>query len=341
MSKPTAVFITIGLLIMNSLVLQAQSLDPKTDSIAASLLQDYPGVQIAIGQNDTITFQKSYGVSDLARKTPVTNDDLFRMYSISKFITTIALLQQVEKGAIDPDKPIVNYIPSWDESSINPWETKITPRHLALHRSGIRHYTGLDEVYSSHQCYEVDEAVSIFDRSYLLFEPGTQKSYSSWGYVLLSRLIEIIANTPYNEYVQNQIFNPINLQQVTFYDQRKVMREAHIYENNKTGRYEDVTYVNPSCKFGAGGFISNAKDLVVLGMAFYSGKLISQDMVQLAIAGDVTDHIFMVGGISAGARSLLAIDMRNGSTIAILGNQRGAPFEDILKELFKTLNERP
>jgi len=338
MSKPKGIFLIFGLLIMNNVVLLEQSLDQKIDNIVTPLLQEYPGVQIAIGQNDRITFQKSYGISDLSKKARLTNDELFRIYSISKFITTIALLQQVEKGAINPDKPIVDYIPSWDESKINPWNTKITPLHLATHRSGIRHYTGLDEVYSSQQCYEVDEAVSIFDRSYLLFEPGTKKAYSSWGYVLLSKLIEEVTGISYCEYTRKYIFEPTSLSNIVLYDREKILPEAHIYEKDKNGNYIDVSYVNPSCKFGAGGFISNAKDLVALGMAFYSEKLISQDMVQLAVAGDVTGQIFMIGGVSAGARSLLAIDMKTGRTIAILGNLRGAPFEDIVTELFNTQN---
>jgi CubicO group peptidase (beta-lactamase class C family) len=315
----------------------AQSLEHQVDAAIKPLLKEYPGIQIAVGSNDSIILEKSYGYSDLAKKMPTENDDLFRIYSISKLITTIGLLQLMENGQLDPDETIETYIPSWDETRINPWPTKITPRHLALHRSGIRHYSGIDEVYTSQQCNEVKEGVSFFDQSYLLFEPGTQKSYSSWGYVLLSRLIEIVADTSYQEYVKTRIFDPINLQHILLYDRSRLMREAHIYERDQRGAYQDVTFVNPSCKFGAGGFISNAADLVKIGMAFNDGQLISPEMVKLAMEGDISNNIFIVGGVSAGSRAILGINIITGHSMVILGNQRGPSFNGIVEEILTNL----
>ena len=113
----------------------AQPVESKIDDLIQPLLSDYPGIQIAISKGDKVLLTKSYGYSDLAKQTPLENNDRFRIYSVSKLITTVALLQLVEKGLIDPEKPIDKYITTWDESKINLYETKITPMHLAMHRS--------------------------------------------------------------------------------------------------------------------------------------------------------------------------------------------------------------
>lgn len=265
-------------------VSNAQTLESKIDDLIQPLLSNYPGIQIAISKDDKILLTKSYGYSDLAKQTPLENNDRFRIYSVAKLITTVALLQLVEEGLLDPEKPIDNYITTWDESKINPYKTKITPMHLALHRSGIRHYSDLKEVYSCQQCYNMDEAIDIFKDSYLLFEPGTQRSYSSWGFVLLSKLVEAVAQKPFSSYVDEMIFKTVNMDNTYLYDRQQVQPLTRAYEWNGE-KYIDVSFVNPSCKFGAGGFVSTAKDLTKFSVTFFDGKLISSEMIKLAIEG--------------------------------------------------------
>lgn len=329
--------ITIVALLGTNAGAYAQSLEKKVDSLIQPFLQEYPGIQIAISRNSEMVLTKSYGYADLAKKTPLENLDLFRIYSVSKLVTTTALLQLVEKGLIDPEKPIESYIPTWRESKVNPYKTKITPLSLAMHRSGLRHYSGLHEVYDCQQCDNVDQAVDIFEDSYLLFEPGTQRSYSSWGYVLLSKLVEAVAQVPYGTYVDRNILQPSGMHDTHLFDRQKVWRIARAYEMDGD-KIIDVSYANPSCKFGAGGYISNATDLIKFAMAFHNAKLISPPMMKLAMEGDISNSIFITGGVSAGGRAILGINVDSGDAVVILGNQRGSSFDKILFETLNLLN---
>ena len=148
--------------------------------------------------------------------------------------------------------------------------------------------------------------------------------------------MEAVAQKPYGSYVDEMIFRTANMDNTYLYDRQQVQPLTRAYERDGE-KFIDVSFANPSCKFGAGGFVSTATDLTKFSKAFFDGKLISPEMIKLAIEGDVSNSIFITGGVSAGSRAILGINVKTGDSVVILGNQRGTSFDKTLEEVFKLL----
>lgn len=316
--KQTLNFLSIILFLMISQNISAQSISDKKqeqiEQITQSMLESFPGVSIAIGRDSTILWSGAMGYSEINRHKaePTTK---FRVYSISKLWTSAAAALLAEQGKLDLNAEVQKYVPDFPRKKY-----AITPLQLAYHSSGIRHYKGDLEVYSQQHCRSVEEALQIFKDDSLLFEPGSQKLYSSWGYVLLSAVIEGAAGKSYTE-VMNEIFKSADMESTMHYPENPGEDIAHSYERNEGGNYQVVSNADPSCKWGAGGFISTASDIVRFNLTLLQGKIVSSDFVKLLISPDSNGtHYF--GGSSAGGRSMVRTDVNTGFVIAILGNAR-------------------
>src|SRR5262249_16724046 len=94
-----------------------------------------PAVSIALVDDQRIVWPKGFGYADPAAKQPATEDTVYRVGSVSKLFTDIAVMQLVERGEIDLDAPVTKYLP--DFAPVNPFKTAITLRHLMSHRAGL------------------------------------------------------------------------------------------------------------------------------------------------------------------------------------------------------------
>lgn len=144
-----------------------------------------PGVSVAVGANDLIVWAEGFGWADLEQQVPVTQITRFRIGSVSKPLTAAAAGLLYEQGALDLDAPIQTYVPSFPGK-----EWPITTRQLMGHTAGIRHYRNDTEGYSAAHFETVTDALSMFANDPLLFEPGSRYSYSSFGFNLLSAVLE-------------------------------------------------------------------------------------------------------------------------------------------------------
>ena len=132
-----------------------------------------PGISVAVGFHGSVVWSEGFGLADLEHSVPVTTLTKFRIGSVSKPITAAALGLLMEAGSLDLDAPVQDYVPDFPEKR---WP--VTVRQVAGHISGIRHYRG-NENGSSRRYSSVSEGLDIFESDALLFEPGTQYSYSS------------------------------------------------------------------------------------------------------------------------------------------------------------------
>src|SRR6267378_3950851 len=133
-------------------------------------------------------YSEGFGYADLEERVPVWPTTKFRIGSISKPLTATALVQLVEAGKLDLDAPVQKYVPSFPEKG-----AVITTRMLAGHLAGIRHYQG-DEFNIQKHYANVLDGVKIFENDPLVSPPGTKFNYSSYGYNLLSAVVESAAS---------------------------------------------------------------------------------------------------------------------------------------------------
>ncbi len=139
------------------------------------------GYVAAVYADGRVVWAEGFGYANVEARTPVWPSTRFRIGSVSKTLTATALGLLVEDGRLDLDVPIQRYVPDFPVKRY-----PITTRQLAGHLAGIRHYRG-DEFLSNRLYPSVRVALDVFEDDSLLFEPGTQYSYSTYGWSLIVR----------------------------------------------------------------------------------------------------------------------------------------------------------
>ena len=303
-------------------------------------IHEYPGLSVAVGMNGRILWSQGFGWADIEGRVSVRPASRFRVGSVAKPMTTALLALLYEEGKIDLDAPVQRYVPSFPVK-----KHPVTTRQLAGHIAGIRHYNG-DEFLSSDYYATVLGGLEIFDDDPLLFEPETDYSYSSYGWNLISAVIEGAVDGNFLELMDERVFDPLELRS-TEADQNRliVMDRVRPYELNDDGQFENAPYVDNSYKWAGGGFVSTAEDLVTFGMAHLGSGFLKPETLELLWAsqktrdGEKTGYgigwrvgtdekgrrVVGHGGGSVGGTTRLSIYPERGLVIAMISNMADAP----------------
>jgi serine beta-lactamase-like protein LACTB len=233
--------------------------------------QGMPAISVAIADGGRLQWQQGFGMTDIENSVPATALSAYRLASISKPITAVAVMQLVERGRIKLDSPIQKYVPSFPEKQ---WP--ITPRLLLGHLSGIRHYKP-GEISSTRHYTNLTEPLKIFEEDPLLFEPGTQYHYSTYGYVLLGAAVEGASGMKFMNYLRENIFGPARMTHIEQDDVFDIVpHRVRGYRRGPSGRIENCGLADTSNKVPGGGMISTPADLVNFAIALDSGVLVSK-----------------------------------------------------------------
>ncbi|MBS1839723.1 MAG: beta-lactamase family protein [Acidobacteria bacterium] len=240
------------------------------------LARGIPGFNVAVAIDGKIVYSEGFGLADLEERTPATQITKFRIGSISKPLTSAALMKLVEAGRIDLDAPIQKYVPTFPDKG-----ALITPRMLAGHLGGIRHYKE-NEPDSQKHYDSVVAGLERFQNDPLVVPPGTKFSYSSYGYNLLSAAIEAAAGEPFLAYEQEEVFTPLGLLN-TVADQPAdiIPQRARFYSGAKGEPAHNSMYVDNSYKWAGGGFLSTSEDLVRFGSALFQPGYLKAESLAL------------------------------------------------------------
>ncbi|MFC1662409.1 serine hydrolase domain-containing protein [Gemmatimonadota bacterium] len=224
--------------------------------------QGVPGASVAVGVGGEIVWSEGFGWASLEHGVPVTPLTKFRIGSVSKTVTATGVGLLIERGALDLDAPVQTYVPEFPEKR---WP--VTPRQLGGHTAGVRHYRGL-EMLSSRRYPTVESGLEIFADDTLLFEPGTNYSYSSYGWNLLSAVVEAVADREFLGFMRDEVFEPLGLRHtVPDHTDSIVAHRTEYYETGADGDIVNAPYVDNSYKWAGGGFLSTPEDLVRFGQA--------------------------------------------------------------------------
>jgi len=238
--------------------------------------EQIPGLTAAVLVDGHVVWAEGFGYADLERRAPVTPLTKMRIGSVSKPLTSVALGVLVEENRLDLDAPVQRYVPSFPEKRY-----EVTTRQAAGHVAGIRHYEG-DEFYSRTHYDSVEEGLEIFERDSLLFEPGTQYEYSSYGWNLVSAVIEDAADTPFLQYMRRNVIEPMNLRHtIAGHTDSLIARRTRFYTRTDEGTLLNAPYVDNSYKWAGGGYLSTASDLVRFGDAMLRREVLDPETVEL------------------------------------------------------------
>jgi len=307
------------------------------DSLAARI----PGLQVAVAVDGKLVWSEAFGYADVELHVPVTWLTQFRIGSVSKPLTAAAVAQLVEQGKLDLDAPVQRYVPSFPEK---PWP--ITTRQVAGHLAGIRHYQG-NEFMLNRRFATVTEALTIFENDTLLFEPGTRFSYSSYGWNLVSAVIEGASGEPFLAYMSRHVLKPLGLTHTAPDRSDSLIPDrTHFYDADSTGTvFAQAATVDNSYKWAGGGFLSTAEDLVRFGSAFLQPGFLRAETLDLLftsqrlrdgtpsgygigwfVTTDSLGHRWVFhGGGSVGGTTAFGVDRDSHIVVAITSNLTDAP----------------
>jgi CubicO group peptidase (beta-lactamase class C family) len=182
-----------------------------------------PGVAVGVVIDGELTFADGFGVANAASAAPVTPTTVFRIASMTKSFTAMAIIRLRDAGKLRLDDPAVNYVP---ELAALHYPTRdsapITVRDLLTMGAGLPQ----DDPWADRQLAASDEQLSAWLRGGLSFSnpPGVTFEYSNYGYAILGRIVSIVAGMPYQAYITQHILHPLGMTDSTF-DMREVAPE--------------------------------------------------------------------------------------------------------------------
>lgn len=246
-----------------------------------------PGMSIAIATDDKLAYSKGFGLADVENQVPATADTVYRTASIAKSFTAVAVMQLAEQKKIDLDRHVDEYYPAFPKK-----EWPITARLLLAHMAGVRHYEKPFESLNTRHYFDVPSALRVFSDDPLLFEPGTEFHYSSFGFNLLGALVEQASGKEFDAYLKEAVWKPAGVEstrpdnhfaviphRASGYIRLDNMEDDKlpraVTRSMKAGELYNAPLHDTSVKVPGGGLVSTAPDLVRFATAVNCGKLLS------------------------------------------------------------------
>ena len=219
-----------------------------------------PGVAIGIIQGDQIVYVKGYGVADPSGRA-VTPQTPFWLASLAKPVTALAVMQLVEAGKVELDAPVQRYLPYFrlaDEQAA----AAITVRHLLNQTSGISFATA-EETFPSQAYFErtPEQRVRELSDNALTHPVGTTYQYSNVNFTILALIVETVSGQPFESYVQEQIFNPLEMSQSSYYQPEAIPSDSAAGYQQWFGNPVAKDIPLPRSGNGGGGLIASAEDM--------------------------------------------------------------------------------
>jgi CubicO group peptidase (beta-lactamase class C family)/tetratricopeptide (TPR) repeat protein len=231
-------------------------------------LDKAPGLSVGFMKGD-YTWTKGFGYSDFENKVSAKPESSYRLASVTKTITAIAVLQLVEAGKIDLDAEVQTYVPYFPKKK---WP--VTVGLLLGHLGGISHYKNYDVEGHIKVHKNTKEALAIFQDFDLVAEPGTKYNYSSYGFNLLGAVIEGASGQSYGDYIKKHVFDPLGMQNSRMDNPEDLISNRVSGYRLIKGEVKNSEFVDVSSRFAGGGTRSTVVDLLKYAKGIIEGKLL-------------------------------------------------------------------
>jgi CubicO group peptidase (beta-lactamase class C family) len=295
-----------------------------------------PGFSVAVAIDGEIVWAEGFGFADVENRVPVWPETKLRVASISKALTAGAVGRLVEDGLLDLDAPVQRYVPSFPDKGHT-----ITTRLLGGHLGGITHYGDEDGMLGHVHYEDVVDGLEVFQDMDLIAVPGERYHYSSYGWNLISAVVQDAAGMPFLDYMQEVVFDPLGMTSTVAEHVDSIIyhRARHYEANRRDGTMLNAPYTDNSYKWAGGGFLSTASDLVTYGSAYLGDDFLRPETIELlwtsqrTTAGEVTNYGIgwrtrvMEGrrtvyhtGTAAGGKAILMILPEEGVVASFLSN---------------------
>jgi len=249
-----------------------RTLEAATDRYLAPLidLDLFQGV-VLVARGDQVVLAKGYGFANVELGVRNTTNQVFRIASLSKPFTQVALGTLIESGKLAPSDPLSKFFPAF------PHGDRITIELLMNHRAGVPNMNSIPYDEESSIPNTLDSLVRTIAQRPLDFEPGTRRRYSNGGYAVLARVIEQASGMSYSDYLERAVFAPLGLTHTHHEtDPMLIMGRAYGYAPPPDRRHGLVPapFQQMATKTGGGSLVSTAGDLLLLLRAAHTDRVL-------------------------------------------------------------------
>ena len=235
------------------------------------------GASVLITKKGKTIYRKAFGLSNLELETKMKPENVFEIGSMTKQFTAVSILMLVEQGKISLQDEITKFIPDYPTHG-----QKITIHHLLNHTSGIKNYTSMNKLFKiARNDINPLEFISFFKDEPVDFNPGEEYKYNNSGYVILGYIIEKTSGLSYADYVQQNIFNKLNMKNSLYASHSKVIKNRASGYHNRIG-YQNAMYISFSLPYAAGSLMTSIDDLNLWQQALSNNLLLKKETLQKA-----------------------------------------------------------
>jgi CubicO group peptidase (beta-lactamase class C family) len=291
---------------------------------------------VLIARNGKPVFAEAYGLADREHKTPNTLNTRFRIGSMNKMFTAVAILQLAQQGKLKLDDPFGKYLTDYPNKDI---ASKVTMHQLLTHTGGTGDIFGPEFDAHRLELRTLQDYVKLYGNRGPGFEPGSRWEYSNYGFILLGVIIEKVSGESYYDYVRKHVYQPAGMTSTGSEpeDTTVANRSTGYTSMGAPGGSRPNTDTLPYRGTSAGGGYSTVEDLLNFANALEQNKLLDPHYTELLTTGKIdtpmgryaygfTDHVvngtrcFGHGGGAPGMNGNLEICPSSGYVVAVLAN---------------------
>lgn len=287
---------------------------------------------VLVARDGEVLLDRGYGLANREWSIPNDGDTKFRLGSVTKQFTAVAVMILNERGLVDLDAPLKTWLPDAPAA----WDA-VTVRHLLAHTSGIPNFTAFED-YESLKTLPatMDSLIARFRDRPLDFQPGEGWRYSNSGYILLTAIVEKASGQSYADFVDETLFQPLGMTDSGYDSHAAILpRRASGYTPSARGLV-NTDYLDMSIPQGAGALYSTTRDLLKWKQALFGGRLLRPESLTILTTpvrnryafglivteADGNRTVSHTGGIE-GFNTYLAYDPDRRMTVVVLGNLNG------------------
>lgn len=238
-----------------------------------------PAAQIGVMRSGDLVVDDAYGMANVGRRIPATQQTRFEIGSVTKQFTAAAILQLKERGKLKLSDRLGKYVPEYARGR------NITLEQLLWQVSGVPNYTEVNHFVhiAGSTPGGVDPAIALIANKPLDFTPGTRFEYSNTNYLLLGAVVARVSHMPWETYIREDVFKPAGMAQSAFIqDAPGLPNAATGYQRAKNGRLEVAPPLHGPWAGSAGSIVSTVADMAKWDAAFFGGKIVASPDVTLA-----------------------------------------------------------
>ncbi|MNK44407.1 Penicillin-binding protein 4* [compost metagenome] len=298
--------ILTSLLLLIQVVVFAQNLDKKIDSLLSNVFTDTngPGGVFMIAKAGKPIYQKAFGKANIELDVDMNTENVFQLGSITKQFTAIGILMLEENGKLSTNDPISKFIPDYPNGK------NITIHQLLNHTSGVKDFTKMKSISQiAQKDLSPKELVDFFKNEPVDFQPGEKFEYNNSGYAVLGYIIELVAKETYQDYIQKNIFAKAGMQHSRYASDIAIIPNRAYGYQKKSNQFVNKTKISFSIPYASGSLMSTLDDMLKWQKALNQNLLLKASSIQKAFTksnlnnGDVVNygygwHLLNINGIS-------------------------------------------